>query len=71
MMMMMMMMMIEENFDRKTKISSQEEILIKWKEHFKNLLGNPPEITENLTKNYKLPTRHQISSLPRNKFMQY
>ena len=29
----------------KIKASSQEERLSKWKKHFKNLLGNPPEIT--------------------------
>ena len=26
--------------------ASQEEILQKWKEHFKNLLGNHPEVTD-------------------------
>ena len=30
----------------KLKIASQEERLQKWKEHFKNLLGNPSKITE-------------------------
>ena len=32
----------------KLKATSQEERLQKWKEHFKNLLGNPPEITDKL-----------------------
>ena len=33
----------------KLKVASQEERLQKWKEHFKNLLGNPPEITDKPT----------------------
>ena len=33
----------------KLKAASQEEILQKWKEDFKNQLGNPPEITDNPT----------------------
>ena len=28
------------------KAASQEQIRHKWKEHYKNLLGNPPEITD-------------------------
>ena len=32
----------------KLKADSQEERLQKWKEHFKNLFGNPPEITEEI-----------------------
>ena len=28
------------------KAASQEERLLKWKEHFKKLLGKPPEITD-------------------------
>ena len=34
----------------KLKVGSQEEKLEKCKEHFKNLHGNPPEITDNPTK---------------------
>ena len=34
----------------KLKAANQEERLQKWKEHFKNLLGNPPEITNIHTK---------------------
>ena len=30
----------------KLKAASQEDRLLKWKEHFKNLLGNPPKITD-------------------------
>ncbi len=30
----------------KLKAANQEERLQKWKEHFKNLLGNPPEVTD-------------------------
>ena len=38
----------------KLKAASQEERLQKWKEHFKYLLGYPPEITDKPTKkNYK------------------
>ena len=36
----------------KLKYASQEERLLKWKEHFNNLLGNPPAITDEPTKNY-------------------
>ena len=32
----------------KLKAASQEKGLEKWKEYYKNLLGNPPEITDNL-----------------------
>ena len=32
------------------KDDSKEEWLEKWKEHFINLLGNPPEITDKATK---------------------
>ena len=31
----------------KRKTTSREERLQKWKEHFKNLLGDPPENTDN------------------------
>ena len=34
----------------KLKAASQQESIQKWKEHFKNLLGNPTEITEKSTK---------------------
>ena len=30
----------------KLKAASQQERLPKWKEHFNNLLGNPPEVTD-------------------------
>ena len=40
----------------KLKVASKEEKLQKWKEHFKNLLGNPLEIIDN---DYQWPTRHQ------------
>ena len=30
----------------KLKCANQKEKLLKWKEHFKNLLGNSPEITD-------------------------
>ena len=33
----------------KLKATSQEDKLLKWKEHFKNLLGNLPEITNKPT----------------------
>ena len=33
----------------KLKVVGQEERLLKLKEHFKNLFGNPPEITDKLT----------------------
>ena len=29
----------------KLKAASQQEIVKMWEQHFKNLLGNPPEIT--------------------------
>ena len=32
----------------KSKSASREERLLKWKEHFKNLVVNPPEITDKL-----------------------
>ena len=32
------------------KAVNQEERLMEWKEHFKNLLGNPLEITDKPTK---------------------
>ena len=32
----------------KLKADNQEERLQKWKEHFKNVLGKPPEITDKL-----------------------
>ena len=39
----------EKHFESKTK-SCLEERLLKWKEHFKNLHENPPEITDKSTK---------------------
>ena len=35
------------------KAANQEERLEKWKDHFKNLLRNLPEITDNLTEEIK------------------
>ena len=32
----------------KLKAASQEERLLKWKEHFTNLLGNHPEVNDKL-----------------------
>ena len=41
---------VSESKERQTRVKlktpSQEEILLKWKEHFMNLLGNPPEIID-------------------------
>ena len=33
----------------KLKTANQQDRLQKWKEHFQNLLGNPPEITDKHT----------------------
>ena len=38
------------HLNQKLKATYQEKRLEKWKEHFKNLLGNPPEVTEKKTK---------------------
>ena len=45
------------------RAASQEERIQKWKEHFKNLPENSPEITDKPIKNYQLPTRHQTRTV--------
>ena len=41
----------EKYHKRKLKGARQEDRLQNWKEHFQNLLRNPPEITEKSTEN--------------------
>ena len=53
----------EVHLESKNK-RSQEKRLQKWKEYFKNLLGNPLEITDKLTKkNYWWATKHQTRTV--------
>ena len=53
---------------KKLKASNQEETLLKWKEHFENLLRHPPgNHWQNFLKNYQWPTRCQTRASSRKK----